>query len=442
MLTLTGGNSYSGGTTIGSGATLQIGNGGGTGTLGFGNVVVDNGALVFDRSGNLILGFPISGTGSVTVEGGLTLNFLAANTYGGATTIKGSTLKLAGSGSIADSSGVYLTSSAAAPGSTFDISQTSSGASITTLGDAAGSTGAHETVALGGQTLTITAASTTFSGVIAEAGTAGRRRARDRRRHADAGRRQHLHRRDDDRGRRDIVIGGAGSLGSGSYAGNIADGGTFAYSSSAAQTLSGVISGAGGLTVNGTGALTLTGADTYTGGTTIGVGATLQIDDGGGTGSIVGGGHRQRNAGVRPSRRRDLRRPDHRKRLAHAGGRGHAHADGERDARGDDHRLERDARGRRHDRDRRIVRRHRHRHPRRRKARRHGGPAEHRRRQRGDDLGLRNDRRRERRGDREQRRDRRRREPDAYLHLRPRDHARKRRRDQPRRGDAGHWLAG
>src|SRR5262249_46268013 len=40
-----------------------------------------------------------------------------------------------------------------------------------------------------------------------------------------------------------FTIGGAGQLGSGSYAGAISVGGTFNYSSSASQTLSGVISG-------------------------------------------------------------------------------------------------------------------------------------------------------------------------------------------------------
>ena len=46
-LTLTGANTYTGGTTIAAG-TLQIGNGGTTGSL-VGNIV-DNGALVFNRS--------------------------------------------------------------------------------------------------------------------------------------------------------------------------------------------------------------------------------------------------------------------------------------------------------------------------------------------------------------------------------------------------------
>jgi alpha-L-rhamnosidase len=62
-----------------------------------------------------------------------------------------------------------------------------------------------------------------------------------------------------------LMIGGSGQLGSGAYAGNIADAGILDYASSAAQTLSGIISGAGGLTVDGAGTLALSGANTFTG---------------------------------------------------------------------------------------------------------------------------------------------------------------------------------
>jgi len=73
-----------------------------------------------------------------------------------------------------------------------------------------------------------------------------------------------------------LQIGGAGSLGSGSYAGSIVigTGDTFQYSSSAAQTLSGVISGSGALTkdTSSTSTLTLSGNNSYTGGTNINAG--------------------------------------------------------------------------------------------------------------------------------------------------------------------------
>jgi autotransporter-associated beta strand protein len=69
-----------------------------------------------------------------------------------------------------------------------------------------------------------------------------------------------------------LTIGGSGSLTSGgtsgTYSPNIANAGTFTYASSASQTLSGVISGAGTLNQSA-GTLILSGANTYTGVTTL-----------------------------------------------------------------------------------------------------------------------------------------------------------------------------
>ncbi|MFN7594450.1 MAG: autotransporter-associated beta strand repeat-containing protein, partial [bacterium] len=87
-----------------------------------------------------------------------------------------------------------------------------------------------------------------------------------------------------------LQIAGAGRLGEGNYAGGIAlNGGVFRYSSSADQTLSGVISGSGSVTKESTdSALTLTGNNTYTGGTllqqgTLGVGHNNAL----GTGALA-----------------------------------------------------------------------------------------------------------------------------------------------------------
>ncbi len=66
-----------------------------------------------------------------------------------------------------------------------------------------------------------------------------------------------------------LAFAGNGVLGSGSYAGTIANAGEFVYGSDAAQTLSGTISGTGSLVKTGAGTLTLSVANTYTGPTTV-----------------------------------------------------------------------------------------------------------------------------------------------------------------------------
>ena len=93
---LTGTNSQSGATTISQG-TLQIGNGGSTGSLGTGNVV-DNGGLIFNRTGSMTINTPVTGSGSVTVQGGGTVILAQNNTYSGPTTITNTTLQVGNGG--------------------------------------------------------------------------------------------------------------------------------------------------------------------------------------------------------------------------------------------------------------------------------------------------------------------------------------------------------
>jgi len=94
-LVLTGNNSYSGNTTIGTGATLQLGSvavptGG---TLG-GTSVSDLGTLVFARSDNTTFSKTISGAGAVTFAGTGITTISSANTYTGLTSINAGTAKL------------------------------------------------------------------------------------------------------------------------------------------------------------------------------------------------------------------------------------------------------------------------------------------------------------------------------------------------------------
>jgi len=89
-LLLTANNSY-GSTSIGSGATLQVGSGLGTGSLGTG-AISDGGALIYNRTGVVTNAGAISGNGSLTVLGGATVYLAASNSYAGATLVSNSTL--------------------------------------------------------------------------------------------------------------------------------------------------------------------------------------------------------------------------------------------------------------------------------------------------------------------------------------------------------------
>ena len=94
-LTLTGDNTYTGGTTIAAG-TLQLGNGGATGSV-VGDIV-NNAALVFNRSDALTYGGVVSGAGTLTQAGTGTLILTGDNTYTGGTTITAGTLQIGDGG--------------------------------------------------------------------------------------------------------------------------------------------------------------------------------------------------------------------------------------------------------------------------------------------------------------------------------------------------------
>jgi autotransporter-associated beta strand protein len=207
---LTGANTYTGTTTISAG-TLQIGNGGTTGSIA-GNIV-DNAALRFNRSDTLTYGGVISGTGSLTQAGTGTTILTGANTYTGGTTISAGTLQIGNGG---------------------------------TTGSVAGNIVDNAALVIQPQ----------------QRADLCRRDQRHRLAHPGRDRNHDPH-----------------------------------------------------------------GDNTYTGGTTISAG-TLQIGNGGTTGSVAGDIVEQRRAGVQPHRHADLWRRDQRHRLAHQERARHADADG------------------------------------------------------------------------------------------------------------------
>ena len=98
VTTLANPNSYTGGTIITAG-TIQVGNGGTTGSLGNGEVKND-GTLAINRSDTFTFSNLISGVGEVRHTGSGTTTLSAANTYGGATTVTAGTLRLTNNASL------------------------------------------------------------------------------------------------------------------------------------------------------------------------------------------------------------------------------------------------------------------------------------------------------------------------------------------------------
>ncbi|WP_245290565.1 autotransporter-associated beta strand repeat-containing protein [Rhodopseudomonas sp. AAP120] len=239
---LTGTNTYTGGTTINAG-TLQIGDGGTTGSI-VGNIVND-GALVFARSDSTGLGNSvISGTGSVTLLGTTALLLAGAQTYTGGTTISSGSFLQIGSGGTTGSLVGNVVNNGILEFARIDDHS---------FNGAISGTGQLRVFSNGNGTFTLTGANTYTGGTRVSNGT--------------------------------LQIGNGGT--SGSIVGNVDNRGTLAFNRSDAIGFGGVISGSGNLTKLGAGTLSLTGASTYTGGTTISAG-TLQIGDGGTSGSLAG----------------------------------------------------------------------------------------------------------------------------------------------------------
>ncbi|NBN95311.1 MAG: hypothetical protein EBV31_06785, partial [Verrucomicrobia bacterium] len=97
-LILEGINSFSGNFTISAG-TVQVGTGSTTGTLGT-TSVINNAALVINRSNAYAVANAISGTGTLTVNGTGAITLSGNNSYSGATTVSSGLVSLAHSNAL------------------------------------------------------------------------------------------------------------------------------------------------------------------------------------------------------------------------------------------------------------------------------------------------------------------------------------------------------
>jgi len=181
ILVLTGANTYTGTTTISAG-TLQLGNGGTTGSIA-GNVI-NNGIFAINRSDTFSFGGVISGTGGFQQNGTGTTILTAANNYSGATTVNAGTLTV--NGSIASSavtvnSGATLSGTGTVGATTINSGGTfapgNSPGTITVAGNLAFQSGALYLVQVNPSTASsanVTAGgSATLAGTVQAAFTAG-----------------------------------------------------------------------------------------------------------------------------------------------------------------------------------------------------------------------------------------------------------------------------
>ena len=105
--TLTANNTFTGATTISAG-TLQVGNGGTTGSLGGTSNVINNSSLVFARSDNVTLDGPISGLGLLTQQGSGILTLTTNETFSGGIRINAGGIVLGASASVSNTASITM----------------------------------------------------------------------------------------------------------------------------------------------------------------------------------------------------------------------------------------------------------------------------------------------------------------------------------------------
>jgi fibronectin-binding autotransporter adhesin len=280
-LTLRGSNSYSGNTTINAG-TVFIEDAGILGSASYSGSILNNGALEFKGTASQSLNGIISGNGGLTFNGSGTTTLAASNTYSGATVINSGTVSIStlGNGSVAGSLG--NSSSAASNlvfgGGTLLATSTSTSNRSFTLQN-----GTTSTISVnGGVTLTITGTSALTSGSLVKDGSGTL---------TLSGIQNYSGTTTISGG--NLTFGSSASLGAGNYSSNIlfSNSSTLRWESSASQTLSGNISGQGGITMNdAASSLILSGNNSYSGNTVLSSG-TIRI----GSSSALGTGSLQFN---------------------------------------------------------------------------------------------------------------------------------------------------
>jgi autotransporter-associated beta strand protein len=284
--TLSGSNTYTGTTSIESG-TLTIGDGGTAGSIAStGTVAITSGAVLnFNRTDNYGGAFAnrITGTGSVRVASGTLALSNASNGYLGGSTIAGAgsvleygnlnalgtgTVTFTGAGSLrAGAGGTFTNAVTMTSAGTLDnggLSQTLSGVI----------SGAGNVSFAGTGTTTLTNAGNSYTGgsTIAGAGTV-----------VEYGNLSAL-------SSGTVTFTGAGTLRAG-VGGTLANAVTMTSAGTLdnnglAQTLSGVISGAGNVSFAGSGTTTLTGLNTYSGTTNITAGTLFVNGTNSGSGPV------------------------------------------------------------------------------------------------------------------------------------------------------------
>ncbi len=236
-------NTYAGSTTISAG-TLQLGDGGTSGSISGAGAITDNGALVFNRSDALVQGTDfgtIAGTGTVTQAGSGRTTLNAVNTFAGATTVSSGVLAVGSDANLGTAPG------AATPGH-LDIG----GGTLEAIGSFTLS--ANRGIALGGGgTIQVAPTATlSYGGIIAGAGALTKT------------------------GGGVLVLSGANTYGggtvigagtlqlgiggaTGSILGDVTDNGALVFNRSNAVNFTGTVSGTGDLTVAQSGGITFSG---------------------------------------------------------------------------------------------------------------------------------------------------------------------------------------